>query len=171
MQTAKEVLWKTATKAKKRVMVAKDVIAQIKADNIIPSEGTFFHNAMDFKMNQKIKGIFEVGSCEVCAKGALFLSKMQYTNGLAISNVTWWKTEYGPNSFCVTKLGELFTKKQLVMIETAFELQSMDYNDSIIDSCDEVLGKCKSFARELPESERMIAIMKNVIENKGTFKV
>jgi hypothetical protein len=68
------------------------------------------------------------------------------------------------------KLDSIFTKKQLLLIEAAFE-QGSGGLDNYYDKSDTLHHKAVSFGYQYRFSEeRFVAIMQNIIENKGTFR-
>lgn len=155
----------SATKTEQRVMIARDVIARLEARNIVANRGAIIllpdkilskHNNEDsFKevLNDK-----DNPPCQVCAKGALFCSAVGRTNKSSV-----WEV----NMDMYEPIFEFFSKKQIDLIETAFE--GMSYM-ALISERDEKIARdfCINHSGDI--KERMIAIMKNIINNNGTFK-
>ena len=76
--------FKKATKAQKRVMIAQDVLAQLKAKRYVAESGCWvqanYNTAVplaDIKYKDSVKELFAektIESCNVCALGGLFMS-------------------------------------------------------------------------------------------------
>lgn len=158
--------FRKTTKAKKRVMIAEDVIQLLKP-NIIEAESIYISiNYDDIDPDNKLRKEFRKSEgtfCEVCALGSAFLCgelRMNPEAGLIDTENTEWYNMRG-NS----EISKIFAKKQLCMIEAAFELTnegelSMPQNN-----------KSKDFGRGFERGNpRLTAIMQNIIDNKGTFK-
>ena len=155
------------TKAEKRVAVAKDVIAQLNRGKLTATTGLYFEAKncdKSFDGEVQLQEVLKhIPKCEVCAKGALFVGMINKYNDFTI-NVDYY-TNYPKASqitSCVNihfydKLKTLFTEKQLTAIEVYFEGWRR--------------VKAPSFYEKNPNAKkRMILIMKNIIQNKGTFK-
>lgn len=172
MQTAKEKKWDKSTKAERRVMIAEDVIAQLKLQNIYAMKGKFIRWTGNPSDSTKLKGIFKGRtSCSACVKGALFITSMQYTNGMVMGDSNWLG-DWRPDSSPMKKLSKIFTSLQLAYIETAFEKTAMDCNQDFVDWDSYLADKLVAFGHKYYKDEdRMVAIMENIIKNKGTFKV
>lgn len=164
-----------ATKADKRVLIAKDVIQQIEAGMYKPTSvyvnvNTRLDGDLDFQSNSdKVK-------CECCGVGACLISLIRFTNNATIEEV-----DYSFHRKLSNRLEECFSVKQLALIELMFE-------QSIIKFCGEVKtnlgGNWRSTfsekeALKLNESKklykdskkkRLIQIMENIVRNNGTFK-
>lgn len=215
-----------ATKAEKRVLIAKDVIAQIKAKRYIPYCGAFVKATFDPKVYKKtvsgtdiceylhdpdVKDMQEnwnltdaetkevidfvekplreaffdntVQSCDVCALGGIFMSCTLFNNKTKLNAL-------GPegeaadlgNAIVYDKsisngLMKFFSYNQLELIENAFEngkgyFRTNPYanNSEITDINGKRFRQYYTYGDRYPNSsDRLIAIMKNIIKNKGTF--
>lgn len=87
-----------ASKAEKRVLIAKDVISLLALDAIFPTNGVYFKvekEAGEFKVkeNDEIQKIFanplsrSFPACEVCAIGAAMLSTIRMADKLKVKDV------------------------------------------------------------------------------------
>ena len=128
--------FKAATLAEKRVIIAKDVIAQVNAGKINAVSGNvYLDDVADFSQPAE--------SCTACALGAMFACAVPrlglYSNRLIFDSFEMCE-----------KLTPIFDKKQLRLMEKYFE------EDWVRDIKD--------------DADRLIAIMKNVVVNHGTFK-
>lgn len=158
------------TKAQQRVIIAKDVLLRINDDKIIPTQGRFCKlpakiaednsaSLQDF-MNKNKK------HCYACGKGSLFMSFVGIKNEFTRGDI------YGGeniNSSAMIALSKIFTPQQLALIETAFEKVYYYWNVGLT-----VTQKTKAieFGKKFKyPSGRLIAIMKNIIKNKGTFTI
>jgi hypothetical protein len=169
--------FKKATKAQKRVMIAKDVLAQIKAERYFPERGKWVRpfwsddqKSIDIKLdpNSSIKDAFKskaINSCKVCALGGLFMSCTNLNNNTTVGDM---KTEYYIGEFVnddvkiSNGLNRIFTQKQLILIESYFEgSQGYFKGDN---------EKTLVFLESYNDDERLEMIMQNIIDNDGTFK-
>jgi hypothetical protein len=167
---------KKLTKAQMRVAVARDVIKRIRARSIKPTSGLYLNTSfhLDISRNDVSKQIIEQlpKKCEACAIGGMFLSSLRLYN------------KYKPNKYLLTgnandtlgpvstlissvsmredQLKKYFTDKQLGLIENVFET-THNINHQRINV---FLEKHNKSSRAV----LLIAIMKNIIKNKGTFK-
>lgn len=196
----KTIKFSKLSKAEQRVAIAKDVILQVKSEKLRPTTGTYiefrdlrpaFDKLTDNHTDRNVElreVLFKTKNCQVCAKGALLLCdilkknkfKTSYT-GLINSNTS---------RTIDARLGSNWSRQQLDLIETAFEERIVEsrciknkkdrisFNKAVlfskiygikdnrlrIDNIDYVVS-------ELDSSDKLlIAIMENIIKNKGTFK-
>lgn len=155
-----------ASEAKRRVMIAKDALEQLKIGRFWATPGTYVdacklaHEAKlddSVQLNTLLHNSKLKSSCDVCARGALLLSAVKFRNDCIIS-------EDGGTS------EDSFVKEfagQQNEIEAAFE----DYdptrdNEDGNPWCDKFLNKKE---RNSP-TKRLELILKNIIRNNGTFK-
>lgn len=159
--------------AEKRVAIAKDVLAQIKCGQYRIKRGCWAEfdevespSEMDTSLDQRMLTVgivIKPPPCSACAIGGAFVSAIRlFNDGEAkVSNEKEGAFE---------KLEQFFTKKQLVMIENAFEKgdggcqsdQSLLKTKEIEDSL--------NFGRRYTDSpSRAEAIFKNIIKNNGQF--
>lgn len=165
------------SKAEQRVEIAKDVIKQCSKGkyeietggyiDLYPEGLRSFDELEHLQANTCVsKGRI---TCTVCAKGALFMSHVMKTNHCLVKEAD--KTD---DTGIKKRLKNIFSPLQLDLIETAFERSVVvDDTDKIHQGCDytELGKKATNFGWQYSEpNERLIAIMKNIIKNKGTFK-
>lgn len=165
-------------KAEQRVLIAKDVIAQINIGKYKANTGNYIQ---DLKVSNSIlnkdarKHINEIKSCEVCALGGCLISAVKFKNTLTVNQLKdlhdVLNDRISPQGKLITSV---FTKKQLQMIETAFEKGFSLWADAINDDnylTGDVYDKCTEFGYKYDkDKDRLLAIMKNIVTNKGTFK-
>lgn len=143
---------KTMTPAQKRVAIAKDVIAQLEAGKFVATKGRFIlpeNNLSDSDNGKPLQPLIrKMGVCEVCAAGASVLSAVRLFNAHCVDS--WKGVRYSRDV-----MRNWFSDNQATLIEGTFEGwdNSMFYLNHIPDG-----------------NDRLIAIMKNVVRNRGTFK-
>lgn len=186
----KNIKWIISKKKQKRIMVAKDVIAQIKAKKYIPNIGAYIKyinhiDGIDFLEHLDIKSNFKkIQDCSVCAIGATFMSCTKFGNKLNFNDVGGNLKHI--NEEKIKKLLSIFDPMQLLLIESAFEGPSSSsdrFSTKIygLHLSEEDVKATLNFKRKYcPWNEDtwmyedtygklMIAIMQNIIDNDGTF--
>lgn len=187
---------KTASQRKKAVVIAKDVIKQIKAKQYIATQGHYVSglNIKAFKGQVELQKVLKTKaqSCQACALGSLFLSKVAKYNQCKINtkdidpalknNLSIQR--YHANEDNITDrynlyldidkhLSSAFTKEEIIMIESCFEVQDMSATSpnrySVLDPERlAFLGKFMYKGIVYPYS-KLIHICNNIIRNKGIF--
>jgi hypothetical protein len=154
------------TKAQKRVAIAKDVLKQLKALNVV--KGTYLRNyGLQLPRNDQAKQHINQISrgCEVCALGACFLSHIRLFNEVDVGTLAGRCGEtvncvFAGSDLIDAELHKYFTYDQLLLIEAAFEgwtgegYEARDFYDKHPDP-----------------KERLQAIMQNIVKNNGEFKL
>lgn len=203
----REAIFKKASPAQKRVLIAKDVIAQIKARKYKPETGSFL-------MINKIRGmtsrkIFDGGynsgaaairqnegedadarklylenkiqQCSCCALGGMFMSCTLYNNHTTASEMDYANADIGAflegDEYVKLSNGldKFFSLSQLRLIEQTFEgdegvTRSRD-SDVNGDDFPAYTPRAKAFHENYKQPKaRLLAIMKNIVANNGTFK-
>lgn len=184
-----------ATNSQKRVMIAKDVLAQIKAKRYVARSGTwaqptFRENFFNTEQtgNESIQQLFaskEIESCDVCAIGGLFMSCTNLNNHTTYKQFNDESDEIGEliaygdayETGISNGLDLFFSKNQLILIEIYFENgegyfsidnETVNTGSRFYKSID--FDHVKSFNDKYQDNDdRLKAIMKNVVENDGTF--
>lgn len=182
------------TKAQKRVEIAKDVLKQIKSNKYTPTSGIWVMDSNGYEVDDLISYARHVaeeadavdlkkdvvcrlnGTCSVCALGSLFVSAIDKFNHTKLNPgyyVDWTDCEdssYNP-------LLKWFTARQMLLIENTFEngcgawcpgdvLKEKEWHAWD----DKILPAIKEYNLRYPNStDRLKAIMNNIIRNKGTF--
>ncbi|RJQ25713.1 hypothetical protein C4577_04945 [Candidatus Parcubacteria bacterium] len=128
-------------------------------------------------------------NCGVCALGSMFLSYIRKLDDVKVKDLTLQYNHHSKPIFRVErkgvldfKLREIFSEKQLLMIESAFERRSMcsnapdNYDNSDwskgfgYDRVPNYIAEAINFGREFVEAkDRLQAIMQNIIANNGEF--
>ena len=151
------------TKPQKRVAIAKDALAAIKAKIYTAEEGTYCLIAgiddpfgSEFDKSSQLRD--SLAQCQCCAIGALFLSKARVadeeTVGRYRRGVDYWR-----------RLSPYFDRQQLDLIEAAFELH--DVHDTLKEDARERAYRFGN--RYTVAKNRLVAILNNIVENNGTF--
>ena len=182
------------TKWEKRVEIAKDVLKQIKANKYIAEQGTwvcgvdYYNHINDVLWHAKEDGIKTIDAkkdytdkltkCYVCALGSLFVSAIDKYNHTKLNTEnTQFLTETKEPK--INPLLKWFTAKQLFLIENAFEngcggwqdRETNVFSNKGLDLWYEYgVFAVERFYYKYPDpTKRLVAIMKNIIRNKGTF--
>jgi hypothetical protein len=151
---------------KQRMMIINDAIIRIKSKNLKADTG----NILDISRvsrDSSLKDIINTADngCRVCAKGALFCSLIGRVNQITIDD---FDTKVNPNSIESIEMIELqkyFSLEQIDLIETAFE--GCSYLE-VIKPIE--MKKAELFHVTYSDKElRMLAILDNMVENKGIF--
>jgi len=157
------------SKAEKRVAIAKDVLKLIKAEKLIPETGSYVENdQLDSILwnNDEVdikKALKELQQpCEVCALGAIFYAETIKRNDCVIVG------RFVRRDDITKRMKDIFTKGQMIMIESAFE--SGDFNELRIVSQGNIELSINFGSQYTEPKERLVAIMENIVKNKGTFK-
>lgn len=163
------------SKAEKRVVIAKDALAQLRLNKWSARMGLYVQfgngiNVANKENAQLCKILPKGGKCEVCARGALFLSAVRKFNDFKVSQLelAYEQDEVrdiGSYEFRKYELG-FFTRAQIKLIEAAFE--GYDFISSSWPKA--VQDGCRHFYENFTTQTRLEAILKNIVRNKGTFK-
>lgn len=173
-------------KAKQRVVIAKDVIKRMKERKLKPRTQVFcsIPDTFQKKKTFSLKTYFNTSkrACEACAKGGLFMSFVGINN--VFKNTDDISVDLSNQA--MKSLAKIFPKKQLAMIEVAFERNNFSYNN-LAKLSEHEKDKCVQFYDSIKNTEKewqkdyftrmrikdkrcLTAIMNNIIINKGTFK-
>lgn len=175
----------------RRVEIAKEVLSLFDRKKLAPTNfcGGYIEFATPVECdNEELQTVFEeekAPTCTVCAIGAMFMGAVCKfdkfkTKQLLISRSDKSKHIHTPD-IDVSKgffpyIRKFFSLSQLALIEVAYELSARGViNNKDLRNrkpiTDEQVETARSFGSEFGSHElRLRAIMKNVIENKGTFR-
>lgn len=180
------------TKAEKRVAVAKDVLAQIKAKKLKAKSGVYVRAKLSFvpKGGEDVQTLLKQGqitSCSACALGSAFLSYARLYDNVKVERYGEFRPErdtfsyndatgeYGLAASILADrpnvtLGPLFGRPQMELIEQAFEAKNSDWFPDG-EAPEKALLAAEAFGKRYSRNEdRLVAIMRNIVRNKGTFK-
>jgi hypothetical protein len=157
------------SKDKKRIAIAEDVLLQLKLKKYNVESGIYcdLHNINTDKIAESSSNlqllIKEKGNnCNVCAMGALFMSKVNKGDKCTIKQY-----ENIESDKIVNNLKGIFSEKELRSIEFAFEGDDIIsiFNDNVVEE------KHINFYNKYGDTtSRLKAIMNNIIKNKSYFK-
>lgn len=159
-----------ASAEEKRVLIAKDVLKQVGKGRIVPTSGswvyipdTFVAEDASFQEEFLKESKSDIKTCECCALGSMVVSCTLFKNDASIDDV---EDGASPGGKVFNKnLKPFFSKYQLKLIEIAFET-GYGYYTPMTDT----EFAAERFGHKFKEDDkRLIAIMKNIIKNKGTF--
>ena len=171
-KTKKKPPAKPLTLSQLRVEIAKDVIAQIKMKTFEVSPGNYITTSLEFRkslMDIEIDSLprgFKIKNCEACAIGATFISVFNKNNALSTNDL---KDVISDDNEMVAYLSKPenggFSSGQLRLMEIAFE------GREVCESHRDTRKALEFYQKHgvLGSGKLLIAIMKNVIKNKGEF--
>lgn len=178
---------------KKIVLVAKDVIKQVKRAKLVVKPGTYAQAIVDDVRGYSWQDVVEAdgllkardlqdimkaenATCHVCARGALVMAKANLFNSCPIPSLAG--THYSAEKFSRLE----FPKDIWARAEAAFEgfdeginlndaeeAESNDYDCLEILSIKERKACLKFYYKYQDETKRLLAIMRNIIRNEGRF--
>jgi len=170
--------FKKSTKPQQRVLVAQDVLAQIKAKRYLASPGTWaiptYDNPKNVKGEESVQKLFAtqaIKTCDVCALGGLFMSCTNLNNNTTVEELGQASDlgdtlEYGDEKLS-NGLNRIFTHKQLELIENYFENADGYFGSEIATKMTDHINL---FNNKYPNPQaRLKEIMNNIVENNGTF--
>lgn len=162
---------------KNKIVIAEDVIAQIKAKKFIPTSGVYASFPINLTegddLQEKLAGLKRGQACEVCGIGSAFLSCVAIHDDYTVD-------EKDENYQIIDedkmrkKLKEFFTVNELAVIEACFEVESgfLDRDGATVDP--EELESSSGFVdilHEMDETERLLWIMQSVINLDGVITI
>lgn len=164
------------SKSAQRVAIARDVLLQLRKKRFHSKLGSYVKIPNLWEIDDTDRQANECisdgsATCLVCAKGALFMSHVMKTNHISLNEVN----DIG--EFRIKKRLKMFSKRQLDMIECAFEKRVVEDDDRVLKDYDNIHEQITplahsaiKFGRKYNQLNRLSAIMKNIIKNNGTFK-
>lgn len=172
---------KLTQKQKNRIAIAKDVIKWVTEKKFNIKIGSSY---LTFKSKKQVEQDIEfrdlvrnnTKSCQVCAKGALFICSVDKHDKLKLSEVLpQFNLNVRKNLYFelfeddVVSHVQDFDQEQLNLIEIAFEgRHDLDYDLWQMNQASYYLAA--KFGKKYKDAQgRLIAIMENVIKNKGEF--
>ena len=168
--------FKKATKAQKRVMIAQDVLAQLKTKRYVAESGcwvqpNYYPDWKQLSDKDSVQELFaaeKIESCNVCALGGLFMSCTNFNNNTLLEDLYDVSGDLGnlidEKVNLSNKLNKIFSTSQLKLIETYFEANGGYFRDYDED------GRIEAFYnKHSSDKKRLQLIMENIVENEGTF--
>lgn len=177
-------IFAAASPEEKRMLIAKDVIEQIKAKRFKPTSGTWVRPKMKngrfidvedrFDGEESLRELFigkRIPACDCCALGAMFMSCTTYNEGTTVDDfereTDWGFEDKVMKGRLSNGLTGFFSVDQLRLIETAFE--GGDGAFTAEDDDAEAQKAVRWYEDMSRDDKRMVAIMENIIANNGTF--
>jgi hypothetical protein len=170
----------------KRIAIAKDVIERVNKKFYLSTQGYFCESVSEklrnFPLDKSVRELIldkRIGKCEVCALGATLLSCIALNNKVTVQDF-YNESDIGENiSFGIkfhSNLDKIFSKKQLILIEVAFEMGggyfNVNYDNTQLKLIPKsYISKAIAFGKKFKTLEqRLLGIMNNIVENNGQFK-
>ena len=167
------------------MLIAKDVIAQIKNGNFKAAGGTWVRPmtarhlgnlSVEFGADASLRELVltdKLGKCDCCALGAMFMSCTLYNNKTTAEDFEQ-EVNDGAFDFLVEDKGSIsnglntfFSPAQLRLIEMYFE---RGYGAWSPRSDAETARVELWYETYSTDRSRLLAIMQNIVDNNGTFK-
>lgn len=189
-----------ATKAEKRVMIAKDALKLLDTRKVIAERGTYVSTdprlgrlVEELGTQRALKKIeTEEVECKVCGIGVLLLSQTRFDDQFELTKGEWG-SGFGAEEYYASRdeapdegktmgqrLEDHFSHDQLRTIERAFErydrreppyyYQDDEDHPDYVSFSSSYLGEQPPSGHEADETV-LRAILQNIIRNKGTFKI
>lgn len=174
-------LFKQASPNEKRVLIAKDVINLIKSKKITPTSGewVFPYYTDYYKVkNKSFQKTFLAGNvqeCECCALGSMMVSCTLFKNKVKVKELDNGLLDYptiqNDRSEDIMGFRGIFSHDQCMLIEIAFEQGDGYFITLESDDPNDINSRAIKFGKKYRSNKsRLLAIMKNIVKNKGTFK-
>jgi hypothetical protein len=157
---------KKRTPAQTRILIAKDVIKQLKAELTVTPSPSEYCDIPPLKFANEgddLQKIIADQLCFGCAKGALFLAHVRRFDGVKVRRT--YTGDFSPDARGGDALRDYFSKNELDSIEDAYECSSpRSRSDAELAFYLKYPG-----ASVKRRTARLIAICKNIIKH-GNFK-
>jgi len=173
--------------AAKRIAIAEDILKQIKAKQYNIESGTWLNiNPVDMEENLKnttkaemLQNVLLGGKhavimeappakCTCCAVGAACASAIRLFNQDSLRGSPKYGYEIARYSEGIKILNKYFPLAQVDLMEAAFEMRT-DTHHKHANQAD--IDDAVKFGEEYNyDTDRLVAICKNIIKNKGNFK-
>ncbi len=155
----------------KRIIIAKDIIKLLESKVISAKKRVYIKSAYltEHRYDNMRDILPNAPTCQVCAIGAIFYAKVAITNNHSLSEIDG----YDSRAALSRVLLDVFTERQMTIIEAAFESRDYGSRMEMNDVSHGVINKALEFRKENKlgsQHKTLIAIMKNIIKNNGTFK-
>lgn len=173
--TDSEAAFWAADNDQKMVMIAKDVLKQIKAGKLRPLRGIYLPSDIGAEGRRKpldtaLQSLAR--PCPCCGLGACFYSMVMLGDHITVGDIMIRDKDESSFSLDYNKFKQqlvaIMGADQFALIESAFEQTNMAA--SIAEGIS-TLAHAVKFGRVYHRhDDRLVAIMENIIRNKGTFK-
>lgn len=170
--------FKKMSQVEKKIAIAKDVIALIKAEVLNAEKGykyeTFYKEMIEYTPDSQVQSVLndriETVKCDVCAIGAVALAKIRIGNDCT-------KEDLGANESdnLIDNVSDIFDEAEMRLMEVMFESVGMtDEAEEMVEEVygDDTLWQAEAFHQSYKDDNaRLIAIMQNIIDNEGEIKL
>lgn len=168
--------YKQMSRMQRKVEIAKDVIANIHAKQLNVGMGSYVYpykiDTEDLEVLQKYLPSQQIAqimkpNCTVCARGSMMICKIAKFNDYDLKDIDLHRVE---DSHTTEALKDAFTDEELYCIECCFELwdeYNQCYNRGKGPVSNDVIN---NWAKIKDSTDRLLAIMQNIIDHKGVFK-
>lgn len=170
------------SRREQRVVIAKDVLQLLKAQQILASHGGYMSSTLPWRVLEEeydgeeeneilFRDFFQQHSegetVRVCAIGAAFIAAVDKFNSLSCADLAFADAE---SEEMITYLERWFDEYELRLIEAAFEGQWCA-DDGVEEEDREEINEAVGFTEGIFDDPhaRLTKIMENIIANKGTF--
>jgi hypothetical protein len=145
--------------AKDRVAIAKDALAWLKA-GALKAGHTYIRPTGVYPMANDERQLRDVnlGKCTVCALGSLFIAEVVRFDDFRAG---MFQNDCSTVDRMKKAIERHFSLEQMTMIEDAYEGWGRDPNSRYATG--------EFYHRYLTSEMRLVAILENIIKNKGTF--
>jgi hypothetical protein len=182
------------TGPQKRVRIAKDVLAAIAAKRIVARTGYYLNLDLSFEAEHDsgkyvgnsltpVEEFAENNVCSACALGSMMICLASRTNDMKVGQLTSTAMAF---EAIRNKLTSVFADSQIALIESAFDDAALTpekfglYGDMKFMEQQETAREWWRTAFPIAEKdrrgpnasnaeERLVAIMRNIVQNDGTF--
>lgn len=170
LSTVTEEIFYALKPSKQRVLLAKDVLKRIRSKQLIieAQKGYLDIEIPESLERQELQPFLKEMEepCTVCALGAMFYCKVDRFNQYVVPYGTYTLDQ----SDIHAALKGIFSQQQLLCIEAAFEYTARWGRLKSEDAAE--LGRAAvMYDRIIEDDDRLIAIIQNIIDHKGTFVV
>jgi hypothetical protein len=167
-----------------RVVIAQDVIDQVKLDKYLAQASVYFKVPIKLKEDQPLQEVVEDNACTVCAIGAVFASRVRLGNDVKLDNsikALLRADTYTSLASIENHITSIFDEYTLRLMEVAFEgydaagyfmkkyskWDSEDQEEYICNDDYDAAVEFYGYRDTYPEL--LIDIMQNIIDNDGDF--
>lgn len=159
--------------AERKLLIAEEVIRQIRIGGMIPGVGSFFRVGYATRISEKLSHCnlktfndckLRSKSCHVCGIGGMVVAGLSLFNGHTESDLG---NSSGLAGFRKA-LTDIFDDNDLCMIESAFECNNFTSEYNIDSDAHERIADCIEFGESHDDDGyRLMAIMQCIIDEKG----
>jgi hypothetical protein len=169
MKNDKNTNFRKMPQWRKRVAIARDVLAQL-GKRLYAEQGSYLSapTLQDLPPSAQLQPHFaKMESCTVCALGAMFVCVVDKVNAITAEDAFMAGGRIG-GKINRDYLNRYFSSDQLARIETAFEKHTFNAAREVLSS--DAIAEAIAFAPDVRDaSTRLRLIMENIVANKGIF--